>query len=101
MKMVILNYYVGVDVEAKEILTKLGICTYTRIPEVEGRISCGDPRENSHVWPGANSTMLVVLEDDRAEALLREVESYNERAGGEGMDAYLLDVSKRVLSGKE
>ncbi len=98
MKMVILNYYVGVDVEVKEMLTKLDICTYTRVPEAEGRISCGEPRENSHVWPGANSMLMAVLEDDRAEALLREVESYNQTTEGEGVDVYLLDVSKRMLA---
>jgi hypothetical protein len=98
MKMVFLNYYMGMDVEVKEILSKLDICTYTRFPEVEGRISCGDPRENSHVWPGANSTLLVVLEDGKAEELLREVESYNATAHGEGMDAYAWDVTRRVLA---
>ncbi len=101
MKMVILNYYVGTDVEVKEMLTKLGVCTYTRIPEVEGRISCSDPRENSHVWPGSNSTLLVVLEDSQVDALLEEVKALNASAREEGMDVYVLDVAKRVLAREE
>lgn len=99
MKMVLLNYYVGVDDEMKEILADLGICTYTRFPEVEGRISCGEPREGSHVWPGSNSTMLVVVEDDVGDSLVRRVEEFNATAPGEGIDAYALDVSRRVLAG--
>ncbi|MFH1502453.1 MAG: PG0541 family transporter-associated protein [Candidatus Eisenbacteria bacterium] len=98
MKMVLLNYYVGIDAEVKEILAKLDVCTYTRLPEVEGRISCGEPRENSHVWPGANSTLFAVVDDATSGALVREFESFNEGAHGEGIDAYVMEVSKQVLA---
>jgi hypothetical protein len=98
MKMVLLNYYVGIDTEVKEILAKLEVCTYTRFPEVEGRISCGEPRENSHVWPGANSTLFAVLDDGAADNLVRELESFNASVQGEGVDAYVMEVSKRVLA---
>jgi hypothetical protein len=63
MKMVIINYYVGLDPEVMEIIEALRICTYTKVPEAEGRVSCGEPREGSHVWPGANSTLSVVVDD--------------------------------------
>ncbi len=99
MKMVFLNYYVGVDDEVKEILTALGICTYARFPDVEGRISSGEPREGSHVWPGSNSTMLVVVEESVADSLIRKVEEFNAAALGEGIDAYVLDVSRSVVAG--
>ena len=99
MKMVFLNYYVGVDDEVKEILAELRICTYMRFPEVEGRISCGEPREGSHVWPGSNSTMLVVVEEGVADSLVRKVEEFNAAAPGEGVDAYVLDVTRSVVAG--
>jgi len=99
MKMVMLNYYVGIAEEVREMLTALGICTYTRLPEVEGLISCGEPRENSHVWPGANSVLFAVLEDAAADRLMDEIESFNEAAHGEGVDAYVMEVSRRVLAG--
>ena len=98
MKMVLLNYYVGVDDEVKEILTGLGICTFTRFPEVEGRISSGEPRDGSHVWPGSNSTLFVVVEDGVADSLARKVEEFNATAPGEGVDAYVLDVVRRVVA---
>lgn len=99
MNMVFLNYYVGIDDEVKEILVALGIRTYTRFPEVEGRLSHGEPRERTHVWPGSNSTMLVVVEDDVAGALVRRVEEFNAAAPGEGVDAYVLDVTRSVVAG--
>ncbi len=99
MNMVFLNYYVGIDDEVMEILTALGISTYTRFPEVEGRISSGEPRERTHVWPGSNSTMLVVVEEGVADSLVRKVEEFNAAAFGEGIDAYVLDVSRSVVAG--
>jgi hypothetical protein len=98
MKMVLLNYYVGMDDEVKDILTTLGVCTYTRFPEVEGRISCGEPRENSHVWPGSNSALFVVVDDGLADSLLQRIESFNAEASGEGIDAYVLDVLRSVVA---
>ena len=99
MNMVFLNYYVGIDDEVKEILTALGIRTYTRFPEVEGRLSHGEPREKTHVWPGSNSTMIVVVEQGVADSLVRKVEEFNAAAFGEGIDAYVLDVSRSVTAG--
>jgi hypothetical protein len=99
MKMVLMNYYVGVDDEVKEILNRLGVCTYTRVAEVEGRISCGEPREGTHVWPGANSMLFAVLDDSKADELLERIESYNADAPGEGVDAYVLGVERKIETG--
>ena len=99
MKMVLLNYYVGTHDEVKEILTALGISNYTRFPEVEGRISCGEPREGTHVWPGSNSTLFVVVEDDGVDSLVRRVEEFNATTHGESVDAYMLDVVRSVVAG--
>lgn len=99
MKMVLMNYYVGIDDEVKELLAGQGVCTYTRFAEVEGRISCGEPRENSHVWPGTNSTLFAVVDDGAAESLMRKIEEFNTAVHGEGVDAYVLDVSRRILAG--
>lgn len=96
MKLVLMTYYVGMDNEVKEILGELGICTYTRFPDVEGRISCGEPRENSHVWPGSNSALFVVVDDDQAERLVQRIETFNAAARGEGVDACVLDVVRTI-----
>jgi len=100
MKLVVMNYYIGMHLDVKEMLDKLGLCTYTRVPEVEGRISCGEPREDSHVWPGSNSAMFVWVDDPQAEELLSAIESFNEKVHGEGVDAYLVEVSRRVMAKK-
>ena len=100
MKLVLLTYYVGVHREVMEMLDKLGICTYTRWREVEGRISCGEPREGTHVWPGMNSALFVVVEAEKANSLIAGIEDLNRRSDEQGIDAYVLDVARKVTTGE-
>jgi hypothetical protein len=100
MKLVLLTYYVGVHNEVMEFIEKHGICTYTRWREVEGRISCGEPREGTHVWPGVNSALFVVVEADRANSLIAEIEEFNRGSGDQGIDVYVLDVARKVTAGE-
>jgi nitrogen regulatory protein PII len=99
MKMVLLNYYVSMHAEVIELLAGAGVNTFTRIPEVQGRTSSGETRENTHVWPGTNSTLFAVVGDDSADALIRRVEEFNEHAQGEGIDAYVMNVERSVVAG--
>jgi hypothetical protein len=100
MKLILLTYYIGIHDEVMDLLGKHGVCTYTRWPEVEGRISCGEPREGTHVWPGANSALMTVVDDGAAGELLEEIEAFNRRREGEGLDAFVLDVAQRVMAGE-
>jgi nitrogen regulatory protein PII len=99
MKMVLMVYYVGIHDEVMEVLDDLGVCTYTRWREVEGRISCGDPREGSQIWPGTNSAVMIVVEDPVVDSVLGRLEAFNRGREGEGVDAYVLDVARAVNAG--
>jgi len=100
VKLVLMTYYVGVHDEVMEMLDKLGICTYTRWREVEGRISCGEPREGTHVWPGMNSALFVVVKKELAESLVSDIEEFNRQNTDQGIDAYVLDVARKVTAGE-
>ena len=100
MKLVLMTYYAGVHDEVMEMLDKLGICTYTRWREVEGRISCGEPREGTHVWPGMNSALFVVVKKELAESLISDIEEFNRENTDQGIDTYVLDVARKVTAGE-
>ncbi len=99
MKMILMVYYVGIHDEVMEMLADRGVSTYTRWAEVEGRISCGDPRDGTQVWPGTNSAVMVVVEDAVADSLIRSLDEFNRGREGEGVDAYVLDVARAVTAG--
>ncbi len=96
MKLILLTYYVGIHDEVMDILEKHGVSAYTRWREVEGRVSCGEPREGTHVWPGANSALMVVLDDGPAGDVVLDLEAFNRGRVGEGVDASVLDVQRVV-----
>ncbi len=98
MKLLLLNYYVGIHQEVMELLDRVGVRTYTRWTEVEGRISGREPRENSHVWPGTNSAMMVVVEEHVADELVREIEALNSGTQDEGVDVYVLAVERALTA---
>ena len=101
MKMILMVYYVGIHDEVMEMLADLGVSTYTRWAEVEGRISRGDPRDGTQVWPGTNSAVMVVVEDALADSLIRSLDGFNRGREGEGVDAYVLDVARAVTAGAD
>jgi hypothetical protein len=99
MKMILMVYYVGLHGELMELLDELGVCTYTRWREVEGRISCGEPRDGSQIWPGTNSALLVTAGDGEVDSFLARLDAFNRGREGEGVDAYVLDVARAVTAG--
>lgn len=96
MKLIRMTYYVGIHEEVQDILAEFGVTTFNRLPQVHGRISGRDPREESHVWPGTNSLVEFCVEDDRVDAVLDRVREYNRQGGDRGIDANVLDVMKCV-----
>jgi hypothetical protein len=101
MKMILMVYYVGLHNELMEVMDELGVCTYTRWREVEGRISCGEPREGSQVWPGTNSALMVTAAGGEVDRILGRLEAFNRGREGEGVDAYVLDVARVLTAGED
>jgi hypothetical protein len=101
MRLVLMTYSVGFHDEVMAVLHGLGIRCYTRWREVEGQCSCGDARDGTQVWPGMNSTVMIVVDPEKARALLAALSRYNSGAAKEGgVDAYVVEVSDSVLAGQ-
>lgn len=97
MKLVFMTYYVAMHAEVKEFLRACGVKSYTHWKEVTGRLSCGDPREGSDVWPGYNTALQAVLREDTAEKVERAILDFNAtRRGDERIDAYFVDLQSTI-----
>ena len=96
MKQIQMTYYIGIHEEVLEILGEFDVTVLNRLPEVHGRISGKDPRDTSHVWPGANSLVAFVVDDDRVGPILQRIREYNRQGGDRGIDADVVDVVKSV-----
>ena len=102
MKMVFMTYYIGMHRDVREILEKCGITSFTHWAEVTGRLSCGEPREGTDVWPGYNTALQAVLREQTAEKLTVAIHEYNaSQRGDERIDAFFLDVQSTIRAADE
>jgi hypothetical protein len=102
MKMVFMTYYVGMHRDVREILEECGITSFTHWDEVTGRLSCGDPREGTDVWPGYNTALQAVLREQTAEKLTAAIRKYNAaQRGDERIDAFFMTVESTIRAADE
>jgi hypothetical protein len=102
MKLVFMTYYVGMHRDVREILDACGITSYTHWAEVTGRLSCGEPREGTDVWPGYNTALQAVLREKTAEKLEAAIHEYNaSQRGDERIDAYFLKIHSAIRAADE
>ncbi|MCD4690765.1 hypothetical protein K8S17_04815, partial [bacterium] len=88
MKLVFMTYYVGMHRDVLEILADCGVTSYTHWDEVMGRLSYGEPREGTDVWPGYNTALQAVLREQTATELGAAIREYNAaQRGDERIDA--------------
>ena len=102
MKLVFMTYYVGMHQDVREILTACGITSYTHWGEVTGRLSCGEPREGSDVWPGYNTALQAVLREETAKKLEAAILEYNAaQRGDERIDACFFEAQSVIRAADE
>ena len=102
MKLVFMTYYVGTHQDVCEILESCGITSYTHWAEVTGKLSCGEPREGTDVWPGYNTALQAVLREETAKKLETAIREYNAaQRGDERIDAYFLEIQSVVRAADE
>ena len=97
MKLVFMTYYIGMHAEVEEILEKCGVTSYTHWKEVTGRLSCGEPRMGTDVWPGYNTALQAVLREETAKKMAAAIGEFNaEQRGDERIDAYFVDLHSTI-----
>lgn len=92
MKAVFIVHNAAIDVEIQEMLDSLGIDGYTRFTDVLGRGRRSEPHLNTEVWPGVNHGLLVVVQDDKAGAVMDHVRHMRQTLGSEGIKAFLWEI---------
>lgn len=97
MKMVLAIYNVAVDSEVMEAMRQVGVQFYTKWPRVIGEGQQTDPRLDDHIWPGANTMMMMVVPDDQAARVMEVLKGLRDTIGKtEGVQAFLLNVEGQL-----
>jgi hypothetical protein len=96
IEMILVVFNASIEDEVREALEEAGMDCYTKLPGLQGRGSCSEPRLDSHVWPGTNTMYLIVAEPTEREHLLQAVRRMKEIHREEGVSAFVLHVEGTV-----
>jgi hypothetical protein len=80
MKMIYCTCNVSVLNELINIFEECKIKNYQITKEVVGKSVFGEPRMNTAVWPGHNSTLISQVDDNNVEKIVSKIKKFNEEA---------------------
>jgi nitrogen regulatory protein PII len=94
MKAVTIVYNISIDEEVREVLLRLRITEFTRIPRVNGVGAVTGPRMDDHVWPGYNAMIVACVSDHHAETIMQALQEFRDGPTGRktGVFAWLSPV---------
>ena len=97
MKAVFIVYNQALTERVAGLLDSVGARGFTQWQDVMGRgTKTGDPHMGTHTWPAMNSAVLSVVEQEKADRLIRGVEELEKQAGAQGIRAFVWPVEKMV-----
>lgn len=80
-----------------DILEKNGSRGFTFMDGIQGRGSKkGEPHYGSHAWPTLNSAIFAMVEDDKMDKILADVEALDKKTEKLGLHAFAWDIEKMV-----
>jgi nitrogen regulatory protein PII len=97
MKAVFIIYGQSLTQAVEQSLNKAEIRGFTRWEEVHGRGSDkGDPHYGTHAWPTNNGSILTVVDDEKAQALLEALNHLNQKAEQQGLKAFVWEAEQGI-----
>jgi nitrogen regulatory protein PII len=97
MKAVFIIYGQSLTQAVEQQLNKLQIRGFTRWAEVHGRGSDkGEPHYGTHAWPTNNGSILTIVDDEKAKALLETLNRLNQKAEHQGLKAFVWEAEQGI-----
>ena len=87
MKMFLIVYSREADEDVLSAFKSSGIKGYTKMQEVRGEGKDTEPKLGTHIWPGMNNILFLVMEDgavQQARDLINKLKQERPRAGIKG-----------------
>ena len=97
MKAVFLSYNQALTDRVNAILDKQGIRGFTKWALTEGRGSVdGEPHYGTHAWPSMNSSMLMIVEDEKVAPLLDAFRKLDSQTKMQGSRAFVWNIEHEM-----
>lgn len=98
MKAITAIFNVSVEEVVLERIKACGVKSFTLLPRIMGQGPGTEPRLGSHVWPGVNAALVMVMDADLARKVMECLREYSETPEGRlaGIFAYQVAVEAVV-----
>ena len=97
MKAVMIIYNQAITEKVDYLLDRLDIRGYTKWENVHGRGSLnGNPHMGTHTWPEMNSSILCIVDNDKVDLILENVQKLNAVNEDVGIRAFVWEILKSV-----
>lgn len=97
MKALFISYNQALTERVQDILDRNGARGFTKWALTEGRGTVsGEPHYGSHAWPAMNSSILTVVDEDKAEAILEDLRRMDAETEMQGSRAFLWDITGQM-----
>ncbi len=96
MKMVMVVYNSVIEPDLMDLLEKLGITSYTKWTEVQGKGEESEPHLGTEIWPATNSVLALALQDEQKESIIKEIRRLRSNLAKEGLKAFVLPLEEMV-----
>lgn len=94
LKMVMIIYNEALDSEVMQVLEGCAMKNYTKIGGVFGKGATSGTHLGNDIWPGRNSILYVVGEENAAQQMLRCIKELRKKLGQEGIKAFVLPIEE-------
>jgi len=95
MKTVFITFGQSLNRSVLDLLDKLEVRGFTRWDETFGRGSVnGEPHYGTHAWPSKNSSIITVVDEQKAGELLEKLRLLNSKTEEQGLNAFVWSVEE-------
>ena len=96
MKMLILVYNDASDELVIDALKKARVQRYTKWKEAYGEGEETEPKLGTHIWPGKNNVLAVVIEDDTMPLIRESMNMLRKEHPKIGLKIFVLQVEETI-----
>jgi len=96
MKMLMIIYNEALDNEVMEILDRLDISGYTKIPKVFGKGNKSGIHLGTDIWPGLNNIIYAACQEEKAKEIFLELKELRSQLAHEGVKAFIMPLEESL-----
>lgn len=97
MKALFVSYNQALTDRINKLLDDYGVRGFTRWALTEGRgTHDGEPHYGTHAWPAMNTSILVIVEEEKISPLLDALRAIDEATKQQGCRAFVWDITNSL-----